>query len=60
MQQPPEGPPCRRAPLAPKAAKSLVVTVYGDAIAHCGGNAGLGSVIDLLRAAGVNERTVRT
>jgi phenylacetic acid degradation operon negative regulatory protein len=45
--------------LAPKA-KSLVVTVYGDAIAHRGGNAGLGSVIALLEPLGVNERTVRT
>lgn len=45
--------------LAPKA-KSLIVTVYGDAIAHRGGNAGLGSVIALAETLGVNERTVRT
>lgn len=45
--------------LTPKA-KSLVVTVYGDAIAHRGGNASLGSVIELLQPLGVNERTVRT
>jgi phenylacetic acid degradation operon negative regulatory protein len=45
--------------LAPKA-KSLIVTVYGDAIAHHGGNAGLGCVIELMKPLGVNERTVRT
>lgn len=45
--------------LAPKA-KSLIVTVYGDAIAHRGGNAGLGCVIELMEPLGVNERTVRT
>lgn len=61
MQQPLKDPLVDEllARLAPKA-KSLVVTVYGDAIAHRGGNAGLGSVIDLLRPLGVNERTVRT
>src|SRR5262245_37813702 len=45
--------------LQPKA-KSLIVTLYGDAIAHHGGNAALGSVIALLRPLGLNERSVRT
>lgn len=45
--------------LAPKA-KSLIFTVYGDAISHRGGNAALGSVIALLAPLGLNERTVRT
>ena len=45
--------------VAPKA-KSLIVTVYGDAIAHRGGNAALGSVIALLEPLGIAERTVRT
>ncbi|ODU10011.1 MAG: phenylacetic acid degradation operon negative regulatory protein PaaX [Rubrivivax sp. SCN 71-131] len=44
---------------SPKA-KSLIFTVYGDAISHRGGNAALGSVIALLAPLGVNERTVRT
>lgn len=48
-----------RARLAPKA-KSLIFTVYGDAISHRGGNAALGSVIALLAPLGLNERTVRT
>lgn len=41
-------------------AKSLIFTVYGDAIAHRGGDAALGSVVALLQSLGVNERTVRT
>ena len=45
--------------LKPKA-KSLIVTVYGDAIAHHGGNAWLGSVIRLVDRLGLNERVVRT
>jgi phenylacetic acid degradation operon negative regulatory protein len=45
--------------LQPKA-KSLIVTVYGDAISQHGGNAALGSVIALLRPLGLNERSVRT
>ncbi|OAN50482.1 phenylacetic acid degradation operon negative regulatory protein PaaX [Magnetospirillum moscoviense] len=45
--------------LKPKA-KSLIVTVYGDAIAHHGGNAWLGSVIALVEPLGLNERIVRT
>jgi phenylacetic acid degradation operon negative regulatory protein len=61
MQQPLKDPLVDEllARLAPKA-KSLVVTVYGDAITHRGGNAGLSSVIELLQPLGVNERTVRT
>jgi phenylacetic acid degradation operon negative regulatory protein len=47
------------AQLKPKA-KSLIVTVYGDAIAHHGGNAWLGSVIKLVDRLGLNERVVRT
>ena len=45
--------------LRPKA-KSLIVTVYGDSIAHHGGNAWLGSVISLVEPLGLNERIVRT
>ncbi len=48
-----------RARPSPKA-KSLIFTVYGDAISQRGGNAALGSVIALLAPLGVNERTVRT
>lgn len=45
--------------MQPKA-KSLIVTIYGDAIAHRGGTAWLGSVIALAALVGLNERTVRT
>ncbi|MGE5505543.1 MAG: phenylacetic acid degradation operon negative regulatory protein PaaX [Actinomycetota bacterium] len=45
--------------LRPKA-KSLIITVYGDAIAHHGGNAWLGSLIELVEPLGMNERMVRT
>jgi phenylacetic acid degradation operon negative regulatory protein len=45
--------------LRPKA-KSLIVTVYGDAISHHGGNAWLGSLIALVEPLGLNERMVRT
>lgn len=45
--------------LRPKA-KSLLITVYGDAIAHHGGNAWLGSLVTLARPLGLNERLVRT
>jgi phenylacetic acid degradation operon negative regulatory protein len=41
-------------------AKSLIVTVFGDAIAPHGGTVWLGSLIDLLAPFGVNERLVRT
>ena len=45
--------------LRPKA-KSLIITVYGDAISHHGGSAWLGSVINLVEPLGLNERIVRT
>ena len=45
--------------LRPKA-KSLIITVYGDAISHHGGAAWLGSVINLVEPLGLNERIVRT
>lgn len=45
--------------LRPKA-KSLIITVYGDAIAHHGGSAWLGSLIALVEPLGLNERMVRT
>jgi len=45
--------------LRPKA-KSLIITVYGDAILHHGGAAWLGSVITLVEPLGLNERIVRT
>ena len=45
--------------LRPKA-KSLIITVYGDAILHHGGSAWLGSVINLVEPLGLNERIVRT
>ena len=41
-------------------AKSLIVTVFGDAIAPHGGTVWLGSLIALMAAFGVNERLVRT
>jgi phenylacetic acid degradation operon negative regulatory protein len=47
----------RREPLR---AKSLVVTVWGDAIAPHGGAVWLGSLIRLLAPFGLNERLVRT
>jgi phenylacetic acid degradation operon negative regulatory protein len=45
--------------IKPKA-KSVIVTVYGDAISHHGGNAWLGSIIKLCAPIGLNERVVRT
>lgn len=45
--------------IKPKA-KSLIVTIYGDSIAHHGGSAWLGSVIRLAAPLGLNERVVRT
>jgi len=45
--------------LRPKA-KSLIITVYGDAILHHGGSAWLGSVIKLVEPLALNERIVRT
>lgn len=44
----------------PPRAKSLVVTVWGDAIAPHGGAVWLGSLIRLLDPLGLNERLVRT
>jgi phenylacetic acid degradation operon negative regulatory protein len=44
----------------PLRAKSLVVTVFGDAIAPHGGTVWLGGLIRLLASFGVNERAVRT
>jgi phenylacetic acid degradation operon negative regulatory protein len=44
---------------APRA-KSLIVTVFGDAIAPHGGAVWLGSLIALMASFGVNERLVRT
>ena len=44
----------------PVRAKSLVVTVFGDAIAPHGGAVWLAGLIDLLAPFGINERAVRT
>ena len=44
----------------PPRAPSLIITVWGDAIAPHGGAAMLGGLIDLLDAFGINERLVRT
>lgn len=44
----------------PLRAKSLVVTVFGDAIAPHGGAIWLGGLIRLLASFGINERAVRT
>jgi len=44
----------------PPKAKSLVVTVWGDAIAPHGGAVWLGGLIRLLSPLGLNERLVRT
>ncbi|HTS20903.1 MAG TPA: phenylacetic acid degradation operon negative regulatory protein PaaX [Casimicrobiaceae bacterium] len=44
----------------PPKAKSLVVTVWGDAIAPHGGAVWLGGLIRLLAPLGLNERLVRT
>jgi len=49
---------CLRA--RPPRAKSLVVTVFGDAIAPHGGTVWLGGLIRLLGSFGINERAVRT
>lgn len=45
--------------IKPKA-KSVIVTIYGDAISHHGGSAWLGSIIKLAAPLGLNERVVRT
>jgi len=44
----------------PVRAKSLVVTVFGDAIAPHGGTVWLAGLISLLAPFGINERAVRT
>lgn len=44
----------------PPRAKSLVMTVFGDAITPYGGSAWLGSLIALLAPLGISERLVRT
>lgn len=44
----------------PPRAKSLVMTVFGDAIAPRGGSVWLGSLITLLAPVGISERLVRT
>jgi phenylacetic acid degradation operon negative regulatory protein len=44
----------------PPRAKSLVMTVFGDAIAPHGGAVWLGSLIELLAPLGVTDRLVRT
>lgn len=41
-------------------AKSLIVTVYGDAVMPHGGSAWLGSLIKLVEPLGLSERIVRT
>jgi len=45
---------------APPRAPSLIITVWGDAIAPHGGAAMLPGIIDLLAPFGINERLVRT
>lgn len=45
--------------IAPRA-KSLIITVYGDAVLPHGGSAWLGSLIDLMTHFGLSERIVRT
>ena len=45
--------------IAPRA-KSLIMTIYGDAIAPHGGGAWLGDLIGLLEPLGLNERVIRT
>jgi phenylacetic acid degradation operon negative regulatory protein len=44
----------------PPRSKSLVMTIFGDAIVPHGGVAWLGSLIDLLAPFGVNDRLLRT
>ncbi|HEX8611834.1 MAG TPA: phenylacetic acid degradation operon negative regulatory protein PaaX [Telluria sp.] len=44
----------------PPRSKSLVMTIFGDAIAPHGGTIWLGSLIDLLAPFGVNDRLLRT
>lgn len=44
----------------PPRSKSLVMTIFGDAIAPHGGTIWLGSLIELLAPLGVNDRLLRT
>ncbi|MFV8833997.1 phenylacetic acid degradation operon negative regulatory protein PaaX [Aquisalimonas sp.] len=44
----------------PIRARSLIITVYGDAIAPRGGTVWLGSLIQLLKPLGLGDRLVRT
>ena len=44
----------------PPRSKSLVMTIFGDAIAPHGGSIWLGSLIELLAPFGVNDRLLRT
>ena len=44
----------------PPRSKSLVMTIFGDAVAPHGGEAWLGSLIELLEPFGVNDRLLRT
>jgi len=44
----------------PPRSKSVVMTVFGDAVLPHGGSAWLGSLIDLLAPFGINDRLVRT
>ncbi len=44
----------------PPRSKSLLMTVFGDAIAPRGGTVWLGSLIALMAALGINDRLVRT
>jgi phenylacetic acid degradation operon negative regulatory protein len=45
---------------APPRAPSLIITIWGDAIAPHGGAVMLAGLIDLLAPFGINERLVRT
>src|SRR5437016_4169478 len=44
----------------PPRAKSLIVTVWGDALAPHGGSVWLAGLIRLMSAFGINDRLVRT
>jgi phenylacetic acid degradation operon negative regulatory protein len=44
----------------PPRSKSLVMTIFGDAIAPHGGSVWLGSLIELLAPFGINDRLLRT
>src|SRR4051794_8855212 len=44
----------------PSRTGSLIITLYGDAIAPRGGSLWLGTLLEVFRAAGVGEGVVRT